>query len=98
MTVRGTIAFVSLLAVLGCDKATKIATGSLSGTAKYAGKTDHSGISVSAGGFSVTTDATGNYTFAALPVGPYSVTAVAPASTERTKAVSATVQDGANTA
>ena len=86
MTVRGTIALVSLLAVFGCDKASKIATGSLSGTAKYAGKTDHSGISVSAGGFSTVTDATGASSFAALAAGAYSVTAVAPASTERTVA------------
>lgn len=98
MNVRGTIALVSLLAVFGCDKASPIATGSLSGTARYAGQSDHSGISVSAGGFSTTTDAAGNYALSALPVGQYQVMAYAPASVERAIAVNATVNAGANTA
>lgn len=98
MTVRGTAALVSLLALVGCEKASKISTGSLSGTAVYAGQSDSSGISITAGGYSATTDASGNYSFAALPVGTYSVMAVAPRSAERTIAVTATVNSGANTA
>lgn len=99
MNVRGTSVVVSLLvSILGCGTASTIATGSLSGTATYAGQSDHSGITVTAGGFSTTTDAAGNYALGALPVGSYSVLAIAPRSTERTMVVSATVNAGANTA
>lgn len=98
MTFRGTLAVVSLVALVACEKADKISTGSLSGRAVYAGQSDHSGISVTAAGFTTVTDATGNYAFADVPVGRHAVLAVAPRSAERTMATTVSVSGGANTA
>jgi hypothetical protein len=98
MMLRGTLAIVSLWVLVACETAEKIPTGSLNGRAVYAGLSDHSGISVTASGFSTTTDAAGSYAFDSLPVGRYAVVAIAPRSAERTLATTVNVSAGGNSA
>jgi len=70
MTTRKALTILAVAALAACgDSAKKIDTGSVSGTATYQGRTDHSGISVTVAGFSTTTSASGAYSFADIPTG-----------------------------
>lgn len=93
MTSGNALAVLALVALTACTKeetADPIPTGTVTGTATYAGLTDHSGIAVTANGRSATTDAAGSYSISGLPLGTCTVVAVAPRSTERT--ITATVE------
>jgi len=98
MTTRKALAMLAVAALAACgEDAKKIATGSVSGTATYQGRSDHSGISVTVAGFSTITNAGGAYSFAEVPVGSQVVIAMAPESVERTQTTSVDVS-GATTA
>src|SRR6266542_3884998 len=92
------VPLAALLTVVACSSSTPIATGTLTGKAVIQGEPDSSGIIVSAGGLATTTDASGNYSIADLPLGSYAVTAVAHGTVEGTLAQLVTVQGGANAA
>jgi len=84
--------------VMACSSSTPIATGTLTGKAVIQGEPDSSGIVVSAGGLATTTDASGNYRIADLPLGSYAVTAIAHNTVEGTLAQLVTVQGGSTAA
>jgi hypothetical protein len=83
------------LVLVSCSQsASKISTGSLSGKAYYKGQASSAGISITAAGFSTTTDAQGHYSFDEIPNGTVTVAAVAPLSAERTLATTVVVNGG----
>jgi len=92
MPTRKILALLAVAALAACgEDAKKIATGSVSGRAVYSTGSDNSGISVTVAGFSATTDAGGNYSFAEVPTGAQVVIAAAPNSVERTQTAAVTV-------